>query len=215
MFGGADGWKWYFNYPWYPVETLFLNYGVLQLAEQTFNEKDTFKRLDIFLDLIEEKYNIIDLIETRANLRVRVTGEDVDTVIAHMRTNVSIILLMYDLIYNNSPVSSRVKLLRFIYTRIDVYSLGITLLQSRHLIPQISVLASRMCEIDIRNRIGPCRSLVEFLTICQQLGYKKLDRIRKLGDDMVPANRLHRIGDCLKSQDEIDQDHNSLMSDQI
>ncbi len=204
MFGGVHGWKWYFNYPWYPVETLFLNYGVLKLAEQTFNEKDTFKRLDIFLDLIEEKYKITDLIETRAKLRVRATGEDLDSVIAYMRTNVSIILLMYNLIYNNSPVSAQVKLLRFIYTRIDVYSLGITLLQSRHLLPQISVLASRMCEIDIRNRIGPCRSLIEFLSICQQLGYKYLNKIRKLGDDMVPADRLHRIGDCMKSQNEID-----------
>lgn len=168
VFGGERGWPWYHNYPWHPVETLFLSHDILELAERVFNQED---KLVPFLTSIAQKFKVTGLIENRAELRVAATGEKYEDVLARMRENVKSILAKYEEVYRKHPPSARVRIHRYIYTRIDVYSLGITLLQTSRLIPAIGVVANQMAEINTQKRCGPCRALNEFLILCQRMGY--------------------------------------------
>lgn len=188
------------GYPWHPVETLFLSRGVLKTAMDVLSQRGS---LVDFLAVLGPQ-----VLYDRVELRVRATGEARAAVETEMRQNLNIILTMYARLYLSNPATADAKLWRFIYTRIDVYSLGVTLLQTSGLVPAIKNIAARMASINIKTRSGPCRALNEYLTLCQH--HIDKGQTLQIGNQMIPQERRQRIDECLVDQVVIDRLHGDL-----
>ncbi len=206
IFEGDNGWPWYHSYPWHPVETLFLSRDVLKIVVLIINQRGSLTDL---LRSVAPYFSLSD----RVDMRVRATGESHQNVDTLMRQNINTILNIYTRLYQSDPANADMRLFRFIYTRIDVYSLGVTLLQTSKLIPDIRNLAIKMASINIMKRPGPCRALNEYLILGER--YMNKDQILQIGNRMIPQDRRGRINECMADQEVIDRLHQKELSDNM
>lgn len=196
--GDFEKWDCKHNYPWYPIETILLNPKMITHMLDLIGKN---KSVDEFIDSVNRIFNM-DIISDRSLIRARYTFEDPIQLGIDMRNNLGYIMKKFEQRLLSNPETSVQDLMRLIYTRVDVYSLGVTLRQLRPIyskdnqnVDDIDMLVKNMSEVNIDSRCGPHVALCSFNQILKRLNVMDMTTTNpiELADLMIPPERVSAI----------------------
>ncbi len=196
--GDFEKWDCKHNYPWYPIETILLNPKMITHMLDLIGKN---KSVDEFIDSVNRIFNM-DIISDRSLIRTRYTFEDPIQLGIDMRNNLGYIMKKFEQRLLSNPETSVQDLMRLIYTRVDVYSLGVTLRQLRPIyskdnqnVDDIDMLVKNMSEVNIDSRCGPHVALCSFNQILKRLNVMDMTTTNpiELADLMIPLERVSAI----------------------